>query len=39
MASQAKRKTPARTVWVRAVSLTLAALLLLSVIMAAVWQW
>lgn len=36
---KAKRKADRKAVMVRAVSLTLAALMLMSVIFAAVWQW
>lgn len=39
MASPSKRKTPAKTIMVRIVSITLAALMLLSVVTAALWQW
>ncbi len=39
MATKSKQKASAKTVMVRAVSLTLAGLMLLSVIMATVWQW
>lgn len=39
MSVKAKRKADRKTVLVRAVSLTLAGLMLLSVVFAAVWQW
>ena len=39
MAAQAKRKKEARTSLVRIVSLSLAGLMLLSIIFASVWQW
>ena len=39
MAAQAKRKKEARTWLVRIVSLSLAGLMLLSIIFASVWQW
>ena len=39
MASAGKRKKDRKAVAVRVVSLTLAALMLLSVVMASVWRW
>lgn len=39
MAAQAKRKKEARTSLVRIVSLSLAGLMLLSIVFASVWQW
>ena len=39
MAGQAKRRKDVRTSMVRIVSLSLAGLMLLSVIFASVWQW
>lgn len=39
MASASKRKKDRKVVAVRVVSLTLAALMLLSVVMASVWRW
>lgn len=39
MAAQAKRKKEARASLVRIVSLSLAGLMLLSIIFASVWQW
>lgn len=39
MANRAKSKTPAKMVMVRAVCLALAGIMVLSVVMAAIWQW
>ena len=39
MAAQAKRKKEARASMVRIVSLSLAGLMLLSIVFASVWQW
>lgn len=39
MSVQAKRRKDHKAMMVRIVSLTLAALMLLSVVLATVWQW
>lgn len=39
MATKNHRKTDKRTIMVRIVSLSLAALMILSVVLATVWQW
>ena len=39
MSSAGKRKKDTRAIAVRVVSLTLAALMLLSIVMASVWRW
>lgn len=39
MSVQAKRRKDRKAMMVRIVSLTLAALMLLSVVLATVWQW
>lgn len=39
MATQTRHKTSSKTIMVRVVCFTLAALMLLSVLLAAVWQW
>lgn len=39
MSKIAKHKTPKKTLIVRAVSLTMAGLMIVSVVLATVWQW
>jgi len=39
MSSQAKRKKDMKTLMIRIVSLGLAALMVLSVVLATIWQW